>query len=98
MNKKKKKLKHLSPFSLKGVVIREVSAPSFQACTLSFEFWTLMIGMAVVIVALTATTVSCALKQKKLKARRKRKDKKAIKVALNSIKKMHMSSLPWSYY
>ncbi|XP_025083014.1 uncharacterized protein LOC112557407 isoform X2 [Pomacea canaliculata] len=81
-----------------GVVIREVSAPSFQACTLSFEFWTLMIGMAVVIVALTATTVSCALKQKKLKARRKRKDKKAIKVALNSIKKMHMSSLPWSYY
>ncbi|XP_076455542.1 EGF-like domain-containing protein 2 [Babylonia areolata] len=81
-----------------GVMVREVAAPNFQACTLSFEFWTVMISMTVVVVALTASTVSCALKRRKLKNRRKRKNEKTIKMALNNMKRMQMSSLPWSMY
>ncbi|KAK7092199.1 hypothetical protein V1264_007988 [Littorina saxatilis] len=81
-----------------GIVIREVAAPSFQACTLSFEFWILIIGMTVVVVALTATTVSCALKRRKLKNRKKRHNDKAVKMALNNMKRMQMSSLPWNFY
>ncbi|KAL8624653.1 hypothetical protein ACOMHN_045188 [Nucella lapillus] len=81
-----------------GVMVREVAAPNFQACTLSFEFWTVMISMTVVVVALTASTVSCALKRRKLKNRRKRKSEKTIKMAMNNMKRMQMSSLPWSMY
>ena len=54
--------------------------------------------MTVVLVALTATTVSCALKRRKLKNRKKRKNDKAVKLALSNMKRMQMSSLPWSFY
>ena len=56
------------------------------------------LGMTVVLVALTATTVSCALKRRKLKNRKKRKNDKAVKLALSNMKRMQMSSLPWSFY